>query len=177
MTNTIVRSTGNAIVAATLLAVGTSALPAQSHECTTLDAASVAKALGVPKARANPPGEHRKLSPNNMDVVGCSYAEATPDPMAKSLVYTVYTPKAPDVASMYESLSHGNVPGNPQAFSPGVGNASSGWVRLSANAETYDGSIVFREPSWIGVVRVSGMANADAAKAALIAVGKVVAKP
>jgi hypothetical protein len=77
----------------------------------------------------------------------------------------------------FASLSHPNVPGQPQAFSPGVGSESTGWVRASANGETFDGSIVFRMPSYIVDVKVGGMPNLDAAKRALVNAGKALAKP
>jgi hypothetical protein len=89
----------------------------------------------------------------------------------------VYTPLPKNLASEFSSLSHPNVSGQPQPFSPGVGSESTGWVRASANGETFDGSIVFRMPSYIVDVKVSGMASLDAAKKALINAGKSLAKP
>lgn len=150
---------------------------AATNDCERMDVASVASVLGVPKARANPSSGHSKQPPDNMDVVGCSYAEASPNPLAKTLSYIVYTPVAKDLPSVYTSLAHPNIPGNPQAFSPGVGSESTGWVRASANGETFDGSIAFRMPTYIVTVKVGGMPSLDAAKKALVNAGKVLAKP
>jgi hypothetical protein len=166
------------ILAATLLTAGAiSPARAAVDDCGKFDAASAATVLGVPKARANPSGGHHKLSPNNMDVIGCSYVEATPDPQARSLIINVYTPIAKDLASQFAGVSNENVPGKPQNFSPGVGSASSGWVRLSANGETYDGTIRVLRASDFLVIKVGGMKSADEAKAALIRAGKLLTTP
>ena len=156
-------------------AIGTAR--AASPDCTKIDAAAAAKVLGVPKARDNSPGRHTKQSPDNMDVLGCAYNEASPNPLARTLIYVIYTPIAKDLAGEFSSLSNGNVPGTVTKFSPGVGGASSGWTRPSANGETFDGSIVLRADTYIAVVKVGGMPNADALKKALISAGQILAKP
>jgi hypothetical protein len=113
-----------------------------------------------------------------MDVLGCSYVEASPNPLAKSLRYTVYTPLTRNLPSMFQSLSHANVFGPPpQPFSPGISSESTGWVRPSLNGETFDGYIVFRMPTYIVDVHVNGMPSLDAAKTALLKAGKALAKP
>jgi hypothetical protein len=111
-----------------------------------------------------------------MDVLGCAYAEVSPDPLARALTYFIYTPIAKDLASVFSSLSNENVPGKVQKFSPGVGSASSGWVRPSANGETFDGSIVVRADTYIAIARVAGMPNSDAVKKALVSAGQILAK-
>ncbi|HEV8446192.1 MAG TPA: hypothetical protein VGQ44_05210 [Gemmatimonadaceae bacterium] len=177
MSHTVLRSTSNAIVVSTLLAVSSASYAsAATTDCETMSAASVATVLGVPKARANPSSGHSKQPPDNMDVIGCSFVEVSPDPLAKTMVYFVYTPIPKDLASVFSSLSTPNIPGKPQSFSPGIGTGSTGWVRASANGETYDGSIVFHGATSIIVVKVGGMPNADAAKAALVKAGNILAK-
>jgi hypothetical protein len=116
------------------------------------------------------------MSPDNMDFFACTYAEISPDPLARTMSYGVYTPIPKDLASVFASVSHPNIPGNPQSFSPGIGTGSTGWVRLSANGETYDGSIVFQTGTNIVVVKVGGMPKADVAKNALIKAGNILAK-
>src|SRR5215468_2706459 len=118
-------SDGIPIVLAVLAVFGASAIaPAATNECERMDAASVASVLGVQKARANPYGGHTKQPPDNMDVLSCGYAEVSADPLAKTLIYVVYTPLPKDLPVVFSSLSQGNVPGKPQAFSPGVGSES-----------------------------------------------------
>ena len=92
------------------------------------------------------------------------------------MLYFVYTPIPKDLASVFSSLAAPNIPGKPQSFSPGIGTGSTGWVRLSANGQTYDGSIVFHGATSIVVLKVAGMPSADAAKAALLAAGNILAK-
>jgi len=149
---------------------------AAADDCGKLDAASAATVLGVPKARANPSQGHHKQPPDNMDVFSCGYAEVSPDPLARTLLYFVYTPITKDLTSVFSSLSHPNVPGKPETFSPGIGTGSTGWVRASANGQTYDGEIAFRGAANITTVRVGGMPNAEAAKKALVSAGKILAK-
>ena len=174
----IARSHRIGIVVGALAVFGASAMAqTATNDCERLDVMTVASVLSVPKARANPSQGHTKQSPDNMDVLGCSYAEVSPNPLAKTLIYNVYTPLPKNLPSMFQSLSHPNVQGQPQAFSPGVGSESTGWVRASANGETFDGSIAFRMPSYIVVVKVSGMPSLDAAKRALVNAGKALAKP
>jgi hypothetical protein len=177
MARPIVRSISNAIVLATLLGVVPSTLlRAESIDCGTLDAVAAAGVLGVPKAKSNPSQGHHTESPDNMDVFACGYVEISPDPMARTLLYFVYTPIPKDLASVYSSVSNPNIPGKPLKFSPGVGSQSTGWVRSSANGEAFDGSIVFLGATQIVSVKVGGMPSADAAKAALISAGKLLAK-
>jgi hypothetical protein len=172
------RSTANVAVVTTLLvcsAIGSAR--AASPDCSKVDAALAAKVLGVPKARANPSAGHTKQPPNKMDVIGCSYVEATHDPMAKTLLYFIYTPIAKDLATEYSSLSNPNVQGKVQKFSPGVGSASTGWVRPSVNGETFDGSIILRQNDYIAVIKIGGMPNIDALEKALVRAGEVFTKP
>jgi hypothetical protein len=177
MALTVFRSTGQAIVVSSLLAVASSPAWAATPDCETLTAASVANALGVPKAKPNgTQGNHSKLPPDNMDVFGCSFVEVSFDPAAKTLGYQVYTPIAKDLASVFSSLAAPNIPGKPTNFSPGIGAGSTGWYRLSANGETYDGSIVFKGAANIIVLRVSGMPSGDATKSALVKAGNIIAK-
>jgi hypothetical protein len=175
----ISRSNTIGIVLGALAVFGASAMAqAATNDCERLDVTTVASILSVPKARANPSAGHHKQPPDNMDVLGCSYVEASPNPLAKVLMYNVYTPLPKNLPSMFASLSHPNVFGQPpQAFSPGVGIESTGWVRPSVNGETFDGSIVFRMPSYIMDVKVSGMPSLDATKKALVNAGKALAKP
>jgi hypothetical protein len=177
MAYTVLRSTGTAIVVSTFLAVGSSrsASPA-TIDCETINAASAASVLGVPKAKSTPSQGHHKQPPDNMDVFACGYVEVSPDPLARTMSYFVYTPIPKDLASVFSSLSAPNIPGKPQSFSPGIGSGSTGWVRLSANGQTYDGSIAFRGATNIVVVKVAGMPSSDAAKSALVKVGNILAK-
>ena len=74
---------------------------------------------------------------------------------------------------------HKQPPDNMDVFACGyveIGTGSTGWVRLSANGETYDGSIVFRRATNIVVLKVAGMPNADAAKTALVKAGSILAQ-
>jgi len=177
MARTVFRSTGDAIVVSMFLVMGSSrAASAASIDCQTINAASAASVMGVPKAKANPPSPHSKQSPDNMDVFACSYVEDSPDPLARTMLYFVYTPIPKDLASVFSSLSAPNIPGKPQSFSPGIGTGSTGWVRLSGNGQTYDGSIAFRGATNIVVVKVAGMPSADAAKTALVKAGNILAK-
>jgi hypothetical protein len=177
MAHTILRSTGNAIVVSTVLAVGSSRSAwAATIDCETINAASAATVLGVPKAKTNPLQGHHKQPPDNMDVFSCGYVEISPDPLARTMLYFVYTPIPKDLASVFASLAAPNIPGKPQSFAPGIGTGSTGWVRLSANGETYDGSIVFHGATNIVVLKVAGMPSADAATAALIKAGNILAK-
>ena len=174
----IARSNWIGIVVGALAVFGASAMAqAATNDCERLDVVTVASILSVPKARANPSRGHTKQPPDNMDVLGCSYVEVSPNPLAKALIYNVYTPLPKNLPSMFQSLSHPNVQGQPQAFSPGVGSESTGWVRASVDGETFDGSIVFRMPSYIVAVKVSGMPSLDATKRALVNAGKALAKP
>ena len=176
MANTVIRSTGSAIVLSMVLAVSARrSVVAAPTECASFTAASAASVMGVPKARANPSAGHKKMSPDNMDVIGCSYVEDSRDPMAKSMIFWVYTPIAKDLASEFASLSKPYIPGNPQSFSPGIGTGSTGWTRVNAT-DTYEGSVVFRRAADIVVVRVNGMPNADAAKGAAVKAGNILAK-
>lgn len=170
------RTIGSAIAAAIVFTVTTTRPARAADDCDKLGAATVATILGVPNARANPSAGHHKQPPDNMDVIGCSYVEATRDPAARSLVLWVYTPIAKDLASEYQSLSHPNVQGTPQPFSPGVGVASSGWVRQSVGGDSYDGEIVVRRAADIIVVAVRGMPSIDALKKSLAGAAQVVVK-
>jgi hypothetical protein len=177
MAQTVLRSTGNAIVVSMSLMVGSSKLAwAAPIDCETINAASAAGVLGVPEAKSNSSEGHHKQQPDNMDVFSCGYVEVSLDPMARTMLYFVYTPIPKDLASVFSSLSAPNIPGKPQSFSPGIGTGSTGWVRASANGQTYDGSIVFRGATNIVVVKVAGMPSAAAAKSALVKTGNILAK-
>ena len=91
------------------------------------------------------------------------------------MLYFMYTPIPQGLASVFSSLAAPNIPGKPQSFSPGIGTGSTGWVRLSANGQTYDGSIVFVATN-IVVLKVAGIPSADAAKSALVKAGNILAK-
>jgi len=177
MTHTVLRSTATAIAFSLFLAVGSSRPAwAAAPDCATINAASAASVLGVPKAKSNPSEGHHKQSPDNMDVFACGYVEISFDPMARTLSYVVYTPIPNDLASVFSSLSAPNIPGKPQSFSPGIGSGSTGWVRASANGQTFDGSIAFRTATNIVVVKVGGMTSSDAAKSALVKAGNILVK-
>jgi hypothetical protein len=154
---------------------GSTVAAADASDC-KLTVAAAATALGVQTARANASQGHSKMPPDNMDVVTCGYAEATRDPRAKVLTYTLYTPVAADLSTVFLSLAHPNIPGNPQAFSPGLGSESTGWVRGNADGVTFDGGVAFRMPSSIVVIRVGMMPSAAAAQAALASAGAALAK-
>ena len=100
MQNRMARSNRIGIVVGALAVFGASAMaqPA-TNDCERLDVTTVASVLSVPKARANPSRGHTKQPPDNMDVLGCSYVEASPNPLAKSLRYTDQMPQsvAPDL--------------------------------------------------------------------------------
>ena len=164
-------------VAAVLAFSAIGAARAASPDCTKIDATSAAKVLGVPKTRVNSSGRHNKLPPDNMDVLGCGYAEVSLDPMARTLTYFIYTPIAKDLESVFSSLSNENVRGAVQKFSAGVGTGSSGWVRPNPNGETVDGSILVRGGGYIAVAKVSGMPSIAAAQKALISAGQILVKP
>jgi len=133
--------------------------------------------LGVAKARDNSIGRHTKQPPDNMDVVGCAYVEATHDPLARSLIYFIYTPIAKDLESEFSSLKNENEMGAVQKFSPGVGAGSSGWARPSVNGETFDGRIVVRGEGYIAVAKVGGMPSIAGVQQALVSAGQILAKP
>jgi hypothetical protein len=173
----IARSTAIAAAAATLLALSTGTARAGSPDCTKIDAGAAATVLGVPKARDNSTGRHNKQPPDNMDVLGCAFAEVSPDPLARTLTYFIYTPIAKDLGSVFSSLTNENVPGAVQKFSPGVGAGSAGWARASANGQTFDGSIVVRGAGYIAVAKVAGMPSIAAVKKALVSAGQILLKP
>jgi hypothetical protein len=173
----IARSTAIAAAAATLLALSTHTARAGSPDCTKIDAASAATVLGVAKARNNSSGRHNKQPPDNMDVLGCAYAEVSLDPMARTLTYFIYTPIAKDLESVFSSLKNENVPGAVEKFSPGVGAGSTAWARPSANGQTFDGSIVVRGADYIAVAKVAGMPSIAAVKKSLVTAGQILVKP
>lgn len=174
----IVRSTVIAAATATLLALtATKAAHAAAPDCTKIDASAAAKVLGVPKARDNSSGRHNKQPPDNMDVLGCAYAEVSPDPLARTLTYFIYTPISKDLESVFSSLKNENVRGTVEKFSPAVGVGSAGWARATANGQTFDGSIVVRGADYIAVAKVAGMPSIDAVKKALVSAGQILLKP
>jgi hypothetical protein len=176
MANGFLASRGVCALAGGLaLLSGSAAARADANDC-KLTVAAVATALGVQTARANAYQGHSKLPPDNMDVLTCGYAEITRDPRAKVLTYTLYTPVAADLSTVFSSLAHPNIPGNPQVFSPGLGSESTGWVRGNVDGTTFDGSVTFRMPSSIVVIRVGMMPSAAATQAALKSAGAALAK-
>jgi hypothetical protein len=149
---------------------------AAAVDCAQIDAKTAATVLGVPTARANGNSAHSKLPPDNMDLLSCGYAEATFDPMARTLSYFIYTPIPKDLASVYASLESGNFP-RKQIFSPNVGSQSSGWFRSSVSGDTFEGYIAMQTGATIAVIKIGGMPSSDAVKNALISAGKILAKP
>jgi hypothetical protein len=173
----IARPAAIAAAAATLLALTTAGIArAAAPDCTKIDASAAATVLGVPKTRNNSSGRHNKQPPDNMDVLGCAYAEVSPDPLARTLVYFIYTPIPTDLESVFSTLKNENVPGAVEKFSPGVGSGSTGWARPSANGETFDGSIVVRGDAYIAVAKVAGMRSIASVKKALVSAGQILAK-
>ena len=174
----IARPTAIAAAAATLLALSAAGTArAAAPDCTKIDASAAANVLGVPKTRDNSTGRHNKQPPDNMDVLGCAYAEVSPDPMARTLVYFIYTPIPKDLESEFASLKNDNAPGAVERFSPSVGTGSAAWARPSANGETFDGRIVVRGNGYIAVAKVAGMPSIAAVKKALESAGQIPAKP
>jgi hypothetical protein len=112
-----------------------------------------------------------------MDVLGCAYAEVSPDPMARTLVYFIYTPVAKDLESVFSSLKSDNAPGAVERYSPSVGTGSAAWARPSANGQTFDGRIVVRTATYIAVAKVAGMPSIAAVKKALASAGEILLKP
>lgn len=161
-----------------LLALGATGMAgATAPDCTKIDVTAAAKVLGVPKTRDNSTGRHSKQPPDNMDVLGCAYAEVSPNPLARTLTYFIYTPIAKDLESVFSSVKNPNVPGKVEKFSPSVGTGSTGWARPSANGETFDGSIVVRGDSYIAEAKVAGMPSIAAVKKALVSAGEILLKP
>ena len=174
----IVRPTAAAAAVAMLLASSAAGTArAAAPDCTKIDAGNAASVLGVPKTRNNSTGRHNKQPPDNMDVLGCAYAELSPDPMARTLTYFIYTPIPKDLETVFSSLTNEHVPGAVEKFSPGVGSGSTGWTRPSANGETFDGSIVVRGNGYIAVAKVGGMPSIAAVRKALVSAGHILAKP
>jgi hypothetical protein len=172
-----VRSTSKAVWFAMYFAFGVSEVAgAAAVDCAQIDAKAAATVLGVPTARANGNPVHSKLPPDNMDLLSCTYAEATVDPMARTLSYLIYTPIPEDLASVYASLASGNFP-RQQPFSPNVGSKSSGWFRSSVRDDTFEGYIAVQTGATIAVIKIGGMPSSDAVKNALISAGKILAKP
>lgn len=172
------RSTRKAMLVAISLALGASGFAhAAPGDCAQIDAATAARILGVPAARANlNQGGHSKLPPDNMDLLSCGYFEATPSPTARTLSYLIYTPILKDLASVYASLASGNFP-RKQIFSPNVGNQSSGWFRSSVTDDKFEGYIAIENGADIVVVKIGGMPSSDTVKNALVSAGKILAKP
>ena len=77
---------------------------AAAGDCAQIDAKAAATILGVPTARANGTPGHSKVEPDNTDVLSCAYVEATVDPMARMLSYSIYSPIPKDLAGIYASL-------------------------------------------------------------------------
>ena len=174
----IARPTTIAAAAATLFALSaTAAARAASPDCTKIDVSAAASVLGVPKTRNNSSGRHDKQPPDNMDVLGCAYAEVSPDPQARTLVYFIYTPIAKDLESVFSSLKTDNAPGAVERYSPSVGTGSAAWARPSANGQTFDGRIVVRTATYIAVAKVAGMPSIAAVKKALASAGEILLKP
>jgi hypothetical protein len=174
----IARPTAVAAATATLLALSAAGTArAAAPDCTKIGASAAANVLGVPKTRDNSSGRHDKQPPDNMDVLGCAYAEVSPDPLARTLVYFIYTPIPKDFESVFSSLKNDNAPGAVERFSPSVGTGSAGWARPSANGQTFDGRIVVRGDTYIAVAKVAGMPSIAGVKKALVSAGQILAKP
>jgi hypothetical protein len=174
----IARPTTIAAATATLFALSaTGTARAASPDCTKIDATAAAAVLGVPKTRDNSTGRHDKQPPDNMDVVGCAYAEVSPNPLARTLVYFIYTPIAKDLEGEFADLKNDNAPGAVERFLPSVGAGSAAWARPSANGETFDGRIVVHGNGYIAVAKVAGMPSIDAVKKALVSAGQILIKP
>ena len=174
----IARSTAIAAGAATLVALNAIGIArAAAPDCAKIDASAAANVLGVPKTRSNSSGTHNKQPPDNMDVLGCGYAEVSPDPLARTLVYFIYTPIPKDLESVFSSLENDNAPGAVERFSPSVPTGSAAWARPSANGQTFDGRIVVRGDTYIAVAKVAGMPSIAAVKKALVSAGEIPAKP
>ena len=173
-----VRSTSKVVWIAMYFAIGVSGLASAAPvDCSQIDAKAAATVLGVPTARANASNPaHSKLPPDNMDLLSCGYAEATVDPMARTLSYLIYTPIPQDLANVYASLATGNFP-RKQIFSPNVGSQSSGWFRSSVSGDTFEGYIAMQTGATIAVIKIGGMPSSDAVKNALISAGKILANP
>ena len=174
----IARPTSTVAAVATLLAFSaTGTARAAATDCTKIDATAAATVLGVPKTRSNSSGRHNKQPPDNMDVLGCAYAEVSPDPLARTLTYFIYTPIAKDLASVFGSLSNENVPGTVTKFSPGVG---AGILRMGASKRQWQTSTapsLFEAMPTLLSRKVAGMPNIDAVKKALISAGQILVKP
>ena len=174
----IAQSTTIAAAAATILALSAAGPPrAASPDCTKIDATAAASVLGVPKTRVNSSEQHHKQPPDEMDVLGCGYVEDSPDPLARTLIYFIYTPIPQDFEIVFSSLTHENVMGAVEWFSPGVGTGSTGWARPSANGETFDGGIVVRGTGYIAVAKIGGMPSIAAVEKALVSAGQILIKP
>ena len=174
----IARPTAIAAAAATLLALSAAATArAAAPDCTKIDASAAANVLGVPKTHDNSSGHHDKQQPDNMDVLGCAYAEVSPDPMARTLVYFIYTPIPKDLESVFSSLKNDNARGTVERFSPSVGTGSAAWARATANGQSFDGRIVVRGDTYLAVAKVAGMPSIAAVKKALLSAGQILAKP
>ena len=174
----IARPTGIVAAAATLVALSAAGTArAAAPDCTKIDAGAAANVLGVPKTRSNSSGRHNKQPPDNMDVLGCACAEVSPNPLARTLTYFIYTPIQKDLESVFSRLTNEHVPGAVGRYPPGVGAGSTGWARPSANGETFDGSIVVRGDAYIAVAKVAGMPSVAAVKKALVSAGQILAKP
>jgi hypothetical protein len=157
-----------------LLTLGICSLAQAASDCTQIDVKSAASILGVPTARAIGSSAHSKVPPDNTDFLPCGYAEATVDPRARTLSYSIYTPIAKDLASVYESVATGNFP-RQQAFSPNVGSQSNGWFRSSARDDTFEGYIAMQTGAIVVVIKIGGMPSSDAVKNALVSAGKMFA--
>jgi hypothetical protein len=157
------------------LVLGLSSLAHAAGDCAPIDVKSAASILGVSTARANPTNPARsKVPPDNTDLVSCGYAEATVDPSARTLSYSIYSPTPSDLASVYGSVATGNFP-RQQLFSPNVGKQSNGWFRSSVRDDTFEGYVAMQTGAIVVVIKIGGMPSSESVKNALVAAAKVFA--
>ena len=159
------------------LAFGLSGVAHAAGDCAQINANGAASILGVPAARANATNPARsRMPPDNTDRLSCAYAEATADPSARTLSYSIYTPIPKDLASVYASVATGNFP-RQQIFSPNVGKQSNGWFRSSVRDDTFEGYVALQTGAIVVVIKIGGMPSSDAVKNALVSAAKMFAKP
>jgi hypothetical protein len=149
---------------------------ASPADCAQIDASSAATILAVSSVRVNAiQGQHSKLPPDNMDLLTCGYFESALSPYKRSMVWSVYTPIASDLGTVFKSLSQGYNPGA-QSFSPGIGQAT-GWYRGNATGDRFDGFLALLTSSTVVTIRVGSMPSSAAAETALITAAKKFSKP
>ena len=150
----------------------TSANVAAPNDCNAkIDASAAANILGVPNVSAIPYRGHSQMSPDNMDLLPCGYADASPNPMGPTLQYDIYTPQASDIESVYNSGEE-NHP-NMEKFPTQVGMGSAGWVSPGDSDLGFNAYIVFRTATNVFRIRASGLPSADAAEKAVLKIASM----